>query len=413
MQVLDQPPQLAPEPENADALIQEARRLRRRRWLIGGASTAALVAVAATIVVTATSPSGTRSPARPSVSAGVLPNGPLANLNIAGPLTVAPDGAIYVADDPGTGIQSDDRVLVRLPNGRFRVIAGNGKRGFAGDGGPAASAQLSNVSDLAVGPNGTLYIADGGRVRTVSRDGVIRTITGNGRSARAIAPGTPALSAALGTPLSIALSPAGRLYLATGSPWGRPPSPILRLTAAGRLDPVRAIVTSAAGGNRGDQLARGVQLSAFGNIAIDAHGNIDAAGGPGGYGVWQITPNGDAHLVTGSYLTNRLGGRVPLLERGPQGAVYAATSRGIFQVEPHKLVPISAFKKPLSRSLRGHPLAPLYFATSPTSTLYADDTGPIGYELKSGYGSALLQHLVAIRNGHSSLLWQEDRDLRK
>jgi hypothetical protein len=188
---------------------------------------------------------------------------------------------------------------------------------------------------------------------------------------------------------------------------------MLRLTATRTLDPVHAIVRSAIGGNRGDQLAHGKQLSAFGNIAIDAHGNINAVGGSGGYGVWQITPNGDAHLVTGSYLTNRLGGRWPLLEHGPHREVYAATSRGIFQVEPHKLVPISAFNKPLSRSLHGHPLAPLYFATSPIGTLYADDPGLIGYELKPGYGSASLQHLVSIRNGHSSLLWQEDSDIRK
>jgi hypothetical protein len=409
MQVLDQPPQLAREPEHADALIREARRLRRRRWLIGGASAAALIGVAATIVVTATSPSSARSPARPSVSAGALPNGPLVNLNIAGPLAVAPDGAIYVADDPGTGMQSDDRVLVRLPGGRFRVIAGNGKSGFSGDGGPAVKAELSDVSDLAAAPNGTLYIADAGRVRTVGRDGVIRTIAGNGRSARAIAPRTPALSAALGAPLSIALTPAGQLYIATG--WPR--SQIVRLTAAGTLDPVRAIITSAAGGNRADRLALGKQLTASGSIAIDAHGNIDAAGGPGGYGVWEITPNGDAHLVTGSYLTNRLGGRFPLLERGPRGTIYAATARGIFKVEAHKLVPVIALNKPLSRSLHGRPLSPLYFAMSPTGTLYAEDNGPIGYHLKPGYGSVFLQHLISIRNGHPNLLWQQHTGNRK
>jgi hypothetical protein len=409
MQVLDQPPQLAREPENADALIREARRLRRRRWLTGTMSVAALVGVAAWTVATHTSSSGAGSTGGPRTSVGLLPNGPLATLNIAGPLALAPERALYIADDPGTGIQSDDRVLVRLPGGRFRVIAGNGERGFSGDGGPAVRAELSDVSDLAVGPNGTLYIADSGRVRTVSRDGAIRTIAGDGRPARTVTNGTPARSAALGTPLSIALTPAGQLYIATG--WPR--SQILRLTAGGTLDPVRAIVTSASGGNRADQLALGKQLTASGSIAIDAHGNIDAAGGPGGYGVWDITPNGDAHLVTGSYLTNRLGSRFPLLERGPRGANYAATVRGIFRVESHKLVPVTAFNNPLSRSLHGRPLSPLYFAMSPTGTLYADDGGPIGYQLKPGYRSVFLQHLVSIRNGDTSLLWQEHNDNRK
>ena len=388
------------------ALIKEARRLRRRRWLIGTVSVAALVGVVGAMIAAAIWPSGAPSRAGRSTSVGALSNGPLATLNIAGPLAVAPDGALYVADDPGTGIQSDDRVLVRLPNGHFRVIAGSGKRGFTGDGGSAVNAELSDVTDLAVAPDGTLYIADGDRIRVVSRDGVIRTIAGSGRPARTIHNGTPALTAALAPPLAIALGPAGQLYILTGSLSGSPHSQILRLTAAGTLDPVRAIVESATGGNRAQQMARGKQLSDLRSIAIDGHGNIYAAGGPGVYGVWQITPNGNAHLVSGSYLTQRVDGRDPLLENGPQGAVYAATARGIFHVEPHRLVPIAAFNKPLSRSLHRHPLSPLYFATSPTGTLYADDNGPTGYQLKPGHGTTLLQHLVSITNGHSTILWQ-------
>jgi len=412
MLLLERPPQ-AHETEDADALIKEARRLRRRRWAIGTLSLAALAGLA--MLIATLTGSAARAPTAASVgaSAGVLPNGPLATLNVAGPLAVAPDGALYVADDPGTGIQADSRVLVRLPNGRFRAIAGTGKRGFSGDGGPAVKAELSDVSDLALGPDGTLYIADGGRIRMVSRDGVIRTIAGSGRPARTIATGTPALSAALGPPLSIALSPAGGLYIATGPPAGSPESQVLRLTPAGTLDPVRTVVTAATGGNRADQIARGKQLSDFGDIAIDARGDIDTARGPGVYGVWQITLNGDAHLVSGSYLTQRVGGQEPLLERGPRGAVYAATARGIFHVEPHQLVPIATFNRPLSQSLHGHPLSPLYFATSPSGTLYADDNGPIGYQTKPGYGAAFLQHLVSVRNGHTTLLWQEHSKTRK
>lgn len=410
MPLLQRPPQ--PAHETADALIKEARRLRRRRWAIGALSLASLAGVAASIFALTGSSPLAPSTAEGGTRAGILPNGPLTTLNIAGPMAVAPDGVLYIADDPGTGIQSDARVLVRLSNGRFRVIAGTGQRGFSGDGGPAVRAELSDVSDLAVAPDGALYIADGPRIRMVDRDGVIRTIAGTGRPAKTIAPGTPARSAALGRQLSIALGPSGELYISTATPSGSPPSQILRLTAAGTLDPVRAIVTSAPGGNLADRMAIGKQLTDLDQIAVDGHGNIDVAGGPGGYGVWQITPKGYAHLVSGSYLTQRVDGRDPLLERGPEGGVYAATARGIFRVESDKLAPIATVNKPLSRSLNDRPLSALYFATSPTGTLYADDDGPVGYQLKPGYGHAFIQHLVAIRNGHTTLLWQEHGNVR-
>jgi len=122
MQLLERPPQPTHQPGNADALIKEARRLRRRRWVIGALSLAALAGATTAIVLLNESSLREPTAARAGAGAGVLPNGPLATLNIAGPMAVAADGALYIADDPGTGIQSDDRVLVRLPDGRFRVV---------------------------------------------------------------------------------------------------------------------------------------------------------------------------------------------------------------------------------------------------------------------------------------------------
>jgi serine/threonine-protein kinase len=90
-----------------------------------------------------------------------------------------------------------DQILVRAPDGRFRIVAGTGEAGFSGDGGPAVRAELSSVSDLVIAPNGTLYVADAGRVRTIAPNGVIRTIVGNGQPARWVRNGTLALSAAL------------------------------------------------------------------------------------------------------------------------------------------------------------------------------------------------------------------------
>jgi hypothetical protein len=83
--------------------------------------------------------------------AGALPMGTSATLNVAGPLAVGPSGALYIAD------VARNRVLVRLADGRFRVVAGDGQVGFSGDGGPAVKARLSYVSGLAFSPAGSLY----------------------------------------------------------------------------------------------------------------------------------------------------------------------------------------------------------------------------------------------------------------
>jgi trimeric autotransporter adhesin len=63
------------------------------------------------------------------------------------------------------------------------VLAGTGKRGFAGDGGLAINAELSNPSGLAVDSEGNVFIAEyvNNRIRRVdSKTGIITTIAGNG-----------------------------------------------------------------------------------------------------------------------------------------------------------------------------------------------------------------------------------------
>jgi len=378
------------EPPPVEALdagvIEDARARQRRQRRRGAIGIFVLALLGAVATVVALAISGTRSPTAPAdATPGGLPTGALVTLNLAGPLAVGPNGALYVTD------VARDRILVRLPDGRFRVVAGNAKVGFSGDGGPAVDAELSGVSDLAFSPAGALYVADGGRVRVIGRDGVIRTIAGDGRLLmHSIANGTPALSAPLGlpgiggihgnpTPLWIALSPTtGQLYISTGHQ-------ILRLTAAGRLDIVRAIVPSG--------LGKG-PLNGFGPIAIDTHGNIDVSGGPWGWSIGQVTPHGIAHYVA---FARQGGGNFAVVQPGKRGAIYEGSGGGIARIEPHALV--SVFQ--LAQRLPDHDFPVTYFAFGPTGTLYADDVpGNIGLELH--------QQLVSVSNTHVSLLWQEN-----
>ena len=85
-------------------------------------------------------------------------------------------GEIYVAD------RGNNAIWRRDAQGRVTRFAGAGARGFAGDGGQARDALLADPRGVAVGPDGSVFIADygNGRVRRVEPNGQIGTWTGNG-----------------------------------------------------------------------------------------------------------------------------------------------------------------------------------------------------------------------------------------
>src|SRR3546814_20404254 len=91
------------------------------------------------------------------------------HLMLAGYLAVAADGSLYIAD------YLDNRVIRVWPGGREDTAAGTGDEGFSGDGGPGVEANLNGPMGLAVGADGSLYIADTNNhsVRRVAPDGRI------------------------------------------------------------------------------------------------------------------------------------------------------------------------------------------------------------------------------------------------
>jgi len=131
--------------------------------------------------------------------------------------------------EPGGGLAIDDQdrlYVVDTENQRIRrvdfaanlieTIAGNGTAGFSGDGGPATDASLAWPRDVALGPDGKLYIADtdNHRVRAVDlATGVIDTVVGNGTGTFG-GDGGPPLSASLWRPWGITFDSAGNLYIA-------------------------------------------------------------------------------------------------------------------------------------------------------------------------------------------------------
>ena len=83
------------------------------------------------------------------------------------------DGSLYIVDI------TNSRIRRVGPDGIITTVAGGGPS--FGDGGPATQAQLDRPLGVAVGPDGSLYIADGNyRIRRVGPDGIITTVAGMG-----------------------------------------------------------------------------------------------------------------------------------------------------------------------------------------------------------------------------------------
>ena len=129
----------------------------------------------------------------------------------------------------------DDHTVRLVTNGSGTVVAGNTNAACAqpglscGDGGPATSARLGTPSGLAVGMDGSLYIANSAlrRVRVVSPKGVISTVAGSGAScATSCGDGGAATAAALTAVNGVAVDTHGALYIADGAAGLRKVSPL-------------------------------------------------------------------------------------------------------------------------------------------------------------------------------------------
>lgn len=122
---------------------------------------------------------------------------------------VAADGSLYVAERSGNRIRRIDA------NGTISTVAGTGTAGFSGDGGPATSAQLDGPTGVHVGADGSLYISDyrNSRLRKVDTAGTITTYAGNGTKGYT-GDGGPAVNAQLSGPFTVTTDADGTVYIA-------------------------------------------------------------------------------------------------------------------------------------------------------------------------------------------------------
>jgi DNA-binding beta-propeller fold protein YncE len=120
-----------------------------------------------------------------------------------------PDGAIWFCEYTGQRIRRIDA------NGIITTIAGNGKKGFTGDGGPAIEASFNLPHEIRFDKAGDLYVVDmmNHVVRKIEmKTGVIRTVAGTGQSGFR-GDGDLATKALLKQPHSIQFGPEGDLWI--------------------------------------------------------------------------------------------------------------------------------------------------------------------------------------------------------
>jgi sugar lactone lactonase YvrE len=210
------------------------------------------------------------------------------------PLAVAigPNGETYVADG--------NRVRVVQKDGRIFTLAGTGVAGSAGDGGPAAQAQLDVPQGLAVDSAGNVYIADtlNNRVRRVDVNGVITTVAGSG-AAGYEGDGQPAPEAELNLPTGLAIGFGDTLFIAdTGNN-------VVRLL--GPDGAIRTIAGTGEAGYRGDAgPAQSALLHAPAGLAFDGEGNLYIADTLN-QRVRRVGVNGQIEAVAGTGVPGYLG----------------------------------------------------------------------------------------------------------
>ena len=190
--------------------------------------------------------------------------GPATSAQINNPRGVValPDGGFLIPDS------NNHRVRRVSPAGVITTVAGTGSQGFAGDGGPATAAQLSIPFGVAPTGDGGFLVVDVGnqRIRKVAANGTISTVAGNG-IAGSTGDGGPATAASVRDPHNVAILPGGGFLIADASN-----QRVRRVGPDGIID---TLIGDGARGYTGDGgPAAAAQVSVPKGVAVGASGEV-------------------------------------------------------------------------------------------------------------------------------------------
>ncbi|MBU4199689.1 MAG: hypothetical protein KKG09_03275 [Verrucomicrobia bacterium] len=238
-------------------------------------------------------------------------------------VAVGGDGVFYITD------RINHRVYKVGTNGTITTVAGTGNSGFSGDGGTATQAELNDPENVAVGPDGTVFISDWGnhRIRRVAPDGVIMTLAGNGTEGCS-GDGGAATNARI-SPAGLAVGPDGTLTFAN--------TYLMAMNAFRRIG-IDGIIRTVAGGGAsfyGDGLpATNVQFYSPTDVSFDAQGTLYLADYVrrqvfmvGVDGILKTVAGSGADVWSGDYGPAQTAGlrRVGSVAVAPDGTVYVAS----------------------------------------------------------------------------------------
>ncbi len=210
-----------------------------------------------------------------------------AQLNNPTHVAVHADGSLYIA-----GWWYNHRIRRVGTDGIITTVAGNGTAGYSGDSGPATEAQLNVPTDVTLGADGSLYIADQANhcIRRVGTDGIITTFAGTGNAGYSGDDG-PATQAQLYNPLGLAFDTDGNLYI---SEW--------RNNRVRRVSPDGIITTFAGTGNAGYSGDGGpatqAQLNGPNGLLVSTDGSLYIADSENNR-IRSVAPNGTIITIAG------------------------------------------------------------------------------------------------------------------
>jgi hypothetical protein len=193
--------------------------------------------------------------------------GPAADATLYQPIGLAYDPEtedLFIAD-------SGDNVVreVNTSTGVITRFAGDGTAGNTGNGGQATSAELDQPQGVAVDTQGDVFIADAdnNEVREVTPDGIIHDFAGDGRAGY-IGDGGPAASAELDQPSGVAVDTDGNVYIADSAN-----NAIRRVDAT--TGDITTVAGNTTAGYSGDgELATTAELDDPQDLAVDPDGDV-------------------------------------------------------------------------------------------------------------------------------------------